>query len=127
MVDGGKIVIGLLGFAALTTFPVWHAPAFGKPLDKPRLPEGSTEKECVAPTPYMREHHMEMLDGWRTQVVRHDMRTWQGPDGKQWQASLTKTCLKCHSNTASFCDTCHNQVGVRLVCFDCHVDPKGGK
>ena len=125
MHDSGKILAGLVVFGALVTFPVWYHAAWGGPLVKPRLPADLTEKECIAPTAYMREHHMELLNSWRAQVVRDGHRSWTGENGRQWRASLTKTCLHCHANKADFCDTCHSSAGVKPVCFDCHVDPKG--
>ena len=35
-------------------------------------------------------------------------------------------CLDCHSNTAEFCDRCHDYASVRPYCWHCHNDnPKG--
>ena len=62
---------------------------------------------------------------WRDEVVRVNQRTFEAPDGREWEKSLTRTCLACHAEKAEFCDKCHDYLGVQPYCWDCHVDPKG--
>jgi hypothetical protein len=71
----------------------------------------------------MRAEHMNVLDKWRDQVVRQGVRTYTTPDGRQFEMSLSNTCLDCHNNKAEFCDRCHGYASVRTYCWDCHVDP----
>lgn len=125
MYDGGKIALGLVVLAATVTFPVWYNQASGGRVGAAQLPPELAGKQCVAPREYMRDHHMELLNHWRNQVVRERVREWTGPDGKVWKASLTKTCLNCHTNKAQFCDSCHKEASVKPACWNCHVDPKG--
>jgi hypothetical protein len=48
--------------------------------------------------------------------------------GKEFEMSLQKTCMKCHTNKAEFCDKCHNYASVRPYCWDCHIEnPKEAK
>ncbi len=131
MSDSGKIIAGLLIFLALVTFPFWYErgrtatpPALS--LDTPEIRKLAV-KECVAPTPYMRASHMDLLHSWRDAVVRNEDRVYVNGEGKKYNMSLSQTCLGCHSNKEKFCDTCHNYQGVKPNCWDCHVVPKEGK
>ena len=67
-----------------------------------------------------------MLMDWRDQVVRDDDRYIE-LNGQMVEKSLTGTCLGCHENKDASCDRCHDYMGVRPYCWDCHVDPKGGR
>ena len=51
-----------------------------------------------------------------------DDRVFVNPEGKKFVASLSNTCLDCHSNKTQFCDQCHNYVAVTPNCFGCHLD-----
>ena len=42
--------------------------------------------------------------------------------GKEFEMSLSNTCIECHDNKAEFCDRCHNYASVRPYCWDCHID-----
>ncbi|HCX02472.1 MAG TPA: cytochrome C, partial [Syntrophaceae bacterium] len=44
-------------------------------------------------------------------------------NGRTFEKSLTGTCLQCHSNKEQFCDRCHNYVGAKPSCFNCHIIP----
>ncbi len=124
MYDGGKIVTGLVIFLALVTLPVWYGVASGKGAAAPE-PEIITQaKQCVEPTPYMRTKHSELLNNWKNSVVREGQRTYLASDGRQFDISLTNTCLDCHSNKAQFCDTCHTYTGVEPNCWQCHAVPQ---
>jgi hypothetical protein len=124
MRDRPVIVLGLLVFVALFSFPLWHAHASRTAAAAPaiKLPEKQTQ--CVAPVEYMRASHMQMLVSWREDAVRGDHRQFTAFNGKAYDKSLTRTCLGCH-NKADFCDRCHTYSGVSgPYCWDCHVDPK---
>ena len=124
MRDADKIIIGLIIFFGLITLPVWYNMASGKAAYVPE-PEIVTEaKQCVEPTPYMRDKHMDLLNDWKESVVREGNRTYTASDGQEYDMSLTGTCLDCHSNKAEFCDQCHNYAAVKPYCWDCHVVPE---
>ncbi len=50
-----------------------------------------------------------------------------GMAGKIHYKSLQMTCMDCHSNKSKFCDQCHDYMGVKPYCWDCHVEPKENK
>ena len=125
MYDSGKILLGLLIFIGLFTFPIWYDLASGKAVNKPNviLPTNEDIKECVASTEYMRESHMDLLNEWRDLVVREEKRIYTSPSGKEFEMSLSNTCTNCHSNKEQFCDRCHDYLGVTPYCWNCHVEP----
>lgn len=128
--DSGKIIAGLLVFALLLTFPVWYhlgraTPPPDPDLDTPVI-AGLVEKECVEPAGYMRAYHMELLRQWRDRAVRLGEKTYVAGDGREYPMSLEDTCLKCHSNKSTFCDRCHDYLGVSPSCWNCHVAPAEG-
>lgn len=124
MYDSGKIIIGLVIFVVAITFPFWYN--FGKAAtpQKPVLEVGTTEKQCVEPTAWMRSSHMQLLDKWRDDVVRNGKRIYKSSTGKEYLMSLQLTCTQCHVKKEQFCDRCHNYVDVAPNCWDCHLDPK---
>ncbi len=124
MRDRARILGGLALFVGIVTFPVWYGLGAKTQAKAPDLKLPVLEKHCVAPLSYMRTSHMELLIGWRDEVVRDSERTFVAYDGRSYTKSLTQTCLKCHESKADFCDRCHNYAGVQPVCWDCHVDPK---
>lgn len=69
---------------------------------------------CVQPAPWMRRNHMDHLKHQRDGTVREG-----GRDAKR---SLLN-CQSCHTSREQFCDRCHQYVGVRPDCFDCHYYP----
>jgi recombinational DNA repair protein (RecF pathway) len=84
------------------------------------------EQQCVESREYMKAKHMDLLNEWKESVVREGKRIYVATDGKQYEMSLTRTCLECHWNTAKFCDRCHNYAKVeyarpRFECWDCHT------
>lgn len=124
MYDSGKIMIGLIIFLVLITFPIWYNVLGGKATYVPELQKAAKGPQCVAPTEYMRDNHMEVLDQWRESVVRGDQRFMTLSDGRVIEKSLTHACLDCHQSKEKFCDQCHNYLSVSPYCWDCHVDPK---
>ncbi len=128
MYDARKIVPGLLIFAGLITFPIWYGHGRGQAapdikLDTPAI-ERLAEKRCIEPTPYMKASHMELIDRWRSEVVRNGRRLYVASNGKEYEMSLSRTCLNCHSNKDRFCDRCHTYEGVNPNCWNCHSAPK---
>jgi len=126
MYDASKIVAGLAVFVVLATSPLWFNQISSASAEKPELaapPNGSTQ--CVEATDYMRANHMELLDQWRDTVVRENRRTYTSElNGKKFEMSLQNTCLDCHSNKSTFCDSCHNYTAIQPYCWDCHVAPE---
>lgn len=121
MRDRGIIWCGLAVFLGLVTFPAWHRSSTKGP--DPVLPV--REKQCVAPTAYMKSSHMNLLMTWRDEAVRQNQRDYTTFDGRHYRISLTATCLnQCHAGKADFCDRCHNYAAVSLTCWNCHVDKK---
>ena len=126
MRDRPLIFSGLLVFLVLITFPIWYNLVMGRRSEppKPVLPDPKIAKQCVAATSYMRGSHMEMLITWRDHVARKNERVFSAADGKTYTMSLTKTCMKCHTSKADFCDKCHDYVAVKPYCWDCHIAPE---
>jgi hypothetical protein len=122
MRDRPIILAGLLVFVGLFSFPMWHARAKAPSPTAPDLKLPAKEKQCVAPTGYMRDSHMQLLIDWREEVVRHNQRQFTAFNGKVYDKSLTRTCVaQCHTNKAEFCDRCHTYAGVSgPYCWDCH-------
>lgn len=131
--DGGKILIGLLVFVGIATFPFYYN--IGKANTKPELKTDTPaiqawekkygKKECVESKEYMRAEHMQLLNNWRDAVVRGMYRQYVSmTNGKPFNMSLQNGCLVCHSNKKHFCDQCHNYMAVKPYCFDCHIQPK---
>jgi len=129
MRDRGRILIGLVIFLALATFPIWYNQVSGgaEPYEKPLIPAHLEGTDCVRDTAYMTTEHMQLVMDWRDEVVRDNDRIFVGDDGVQRYKSLTGTCLGCHSNKAEFCDRCHDYLSVKPYCWDCHVVPEGGQ
>jgi hypothetical protein len=67
---------------------------------------------------------MKLLTAWRDSVVRERNRSYRATDGKVYNASLTGTCLECHSNKGQFCDRCHDYAGSKPACWNCHIIPE---
>jgi hypothetical protein len=120
--DRGRILVGVIIFLALFSYPFWSAA--GKPSEPPKVELPKDVKECVAPTSYMRSSHMQLLIDWRDAVVRDGNRVWTSHTGKKYNMSLTNECLRCHTDKAKFCDQCHNYASVNPFCWDCHTFPK---
>ncbi|MEN8148193.1 MAG: sulfate reduction electron transfer complex DsrMKJOP subunit DsrJ [Planctomycetota bacterium] len=126
MNDMPKIVAGIVIFLVLVLFPIWFTTAAGDftPPDLGDVKKITGEEDCVRDVEWMRANHMDLLDCWRDDVVRHGNRE----DEKSGEEmSLTRTCLHCHSGEgrkANFCDRCHDYVGTKPNCWDCHIDPE---
>jgi hypothetical protein len=117
------IIAGLFLFLGFVTYPMWHDLVAHTASRPPQLVLPANEKQCVAPVSYMRTSHMKLLLDWRESVVREDKQKYVAFNGKVYDMSLTKTCLKCHDRE-QFCVRCHDYAGVRTpYCWDCHLDP----
>ncbi len=129
MYDGAKIVVGLIIFLVLVTFPIWWNVAGGTTDYRPDPKIVTSEKACVMDAAYMKTDHMDVLNEWRDLVVRREARVFHSPTlNRDVEMSLSNTCMSCHSNKSEFCDRCHNYMGVTPYCWDCHVEPEeGGK
>jgi hypothetical protein len=131
MYNADKIIPGLVIFVAVLTLPFWynHGKAATPPqpkIDTPAIQQ-MREKQCILPKIDMRSGHMQMLNDWRTEVVRNGLRQYTAPSGKQYNMSLQNECMKCHSNKTQFCDQCHNYMAVTPYCWTCHIEPKETK
>ena len=129
MYDGSKIIIGLIIFVGIVTFPfVYDLGKASVPPPEPKLDTPEIQKmavkKCIESKSFMRTEHMVMLNDWRDFVVRDGDRLFTGSDGQQYTMSLQNTCMKCHSNKSKFCDECHNYMAVTPYCWDCHIAPK---
>ncbi len=129
--DAKPILIGLAIFLGITTFPFWYNGGKAAPPPEPKLDtpviNKMEKKVCVASKDYMRKSHMALLNEWRTEAVRKANRYYVTADGKMYPVSLQRACLKCHSNKAEFCDQCHNYIGLKPYCWDCHLEPQQQK
>ena len=121
------IFTGLIIFVALVTLPLWKNLGRAVPIPQPKLDTpaimklAEKDRKCVESKEFMRANHMQMLVDWREAVVRGEApRDITTPDGRKFAASLSNTCMECHSNKAEFCDSCHNYVAVVPNCWGCH-------
>ena len=121
MHDKLKIVSGLALFLALVTAPFWLGSLQSAPAPAPVA--STQQSQCVEPVEFMRANHMKLLDQWRNSVVRDGERVYVNSAGKEFQKSLTKTCMNCHAQKEEFCDQCHKSVSVEPYCFSCHLTP----
>jgi hypothetical protein len=124
MYDAGKVIIGIVIFLVLITFPVWYNIATGKATYVPELEKASKGEQCVAETEYMKASHMDLLNQWRDDVVRQGERIYTDAKGNKYNMSLSHTCLDCHSSKKNFCDRCHDYMAVDPYCWECHIIPE---
>jgi hypothetical protein len=130
MYDGNKIIPGLVVFVGLLTSPAWYDAVTGKlaaTAPEPIVAEG--KGDCVEAPDWMRANHMVFLHDWREEVVRRGQRTYVAGDGREFDKSLTGTCLDCHSTAkqtdkTEFCVKCHDYADVSVDCWDCHLPPE---
>jgi len=125
MRDKGTILAGLVVFLALITFPIWYNMVSGEEAEPPEIVLPDDGSTCLMDAELMRTEHMQLVMDWRDEVVRDKQRIYTTGDGRRFDKSLTRTCLDCHANKAEFCDRCHDYLGVKPYCWDCHVEPKG--
>jgi len=124
MYNADKIIPALIIFFLLITLPFWYSWASGKAAYAPEPEIITQEKQCLETKQWMREKHMDLLTEWKESAVRQGKRTYVARDGREYEISLTATCLRCHSNKAEFCDRCHDYVGTKPDCWHCHTPPE---
>ena len=75
--DTGRIVLGLVIFLVLVSFPIWYT-ATQRPVGLPARSWSTRqgETQCVESKEYMRAWHMDLLNEWRDSVVREGVRTY---------------------------------------------------
>jgi hypothetical protein len=123
----GLIIAGIVIFIIVVTFPLWYGR--GKTSSPPVLSldtpviNALKEKRCVEDTAFMRSNHMKLIVSWRDSAVREGNRIYTAKNGKVYETSLSGTCLSCHSNKDQFCDRCHNYLGAKPACWNCHIIP----
>ncbi|MCL1915992.1 MAG: sulfate reduction electron transfer complex DsrMKJOP subunit DsrJ [Desulfovibrionaceae bacterium] len=118
------ILTGLLVFMAIFTSPFWLN-QLGVDYKRPALAMPVGEKECLAPTDYMRGEHMRLLNEWRDLALRQGERLYTDARGRTWEINLQNTCQGCHNDRAAFCDACHVSNSVSPYCWNCHLEAKG--
>ncbi len=114
MNDKVKVIIGLLIFVGLLTFPIWSS--FGSKASAPEIELSATAEaagQCVLEKEDMIRNHMQVLDVWRSSVVRDGKRIYKNEKGKTFDMSLSTgkgSCIGCHeSNQAERdCDARRN-------------------
>jgi len=108
MNDKGKIITGLLIFFIIFTFPFWYNRGKAASVPEPVLsPAAKKAGVCVRSKDYIRVEHMQLLDDWRDTVVRDGKRTVTNKHGREFEMSLSNTCLECHDNKPELCDRYH--------------------
>lgn len=85
--------------------------------------EAAKLDQCVAPTPFMRRNHFELIKHQRDVTVHQGIR--------KTDDSLAG-CVSCHASydeqghanpvnaPGEFCAGCHEYTAVNIHCFDCH-------
>ena len=123
MYDSSKVIPGIIIFIILVTSPIWYNLASGKASYVPQVQIDSSQKQCVESKEYRRANPMDLLDDWRMEVVRGESRIYKASDGKEYEKSLTNTCMSCHLDRTEFCVKCHDYAAVKQPkCWDCHND-----
>jgi len=80
----------------------------------------SEEEQCILPVGEQRDRHGDLLHNWKKSVVREGNSIYVANDGKEYEMSLTGTCLSCHSNHDEFCNQCHSYTAATPDCWSCH-------
>jgi len=129
MGDKLRIVLGLAIFLVLAAFPIWYALGVVNDVSDPEFPSDlplpTDCSQCVMDREYMVANHMDILAQWRDEVIRDGNSSPIEIEGKQYEKSLTKGCMKCHISRENFCTKCHDYANVQPTCWDCHLEPGG--
>ena len=122
MYNKGLVIAGLAVFVLFVTFPIWFNRLDAGPMPKPEIPPNGSQ-QCVRPAAEMRDIHMQLLNEWKSEVIRESKREKIVVDGKEYGKGLQLACMECHSNKEKFCDTCHDYAAAQPRCWDCHIAP----
>jgi len=123
MYDSSKVISGIVVFVLLIASPFLYNATSGNPSYVPELKIETEATQCVESKEYMRAKHMDMLDDWRNEVVRGESRIYKASDEKEYEKSLTNTCMSCHVSRTEFCVKCHDYAAVKQpACWNCHND-----
>ncbi len=129
MYDSGKVLLGIIIFLVMVTFPLYYniGRADIKPepnLNTPAI-QKMVRKQCIEKTAFMRANHMKLLQGWMNGFLKDGTMEYKAQNGKTYETSFD-TCMECHASRKSFCDTCHSYAGVQPYCWKCHsLDDEG--
>lgn len=97
--------------------------ATGTPAAAPAEAAATTSGPCIAPVPFMRRNHMEILKHDRRVTVHQGVRV---------EGHRLEDCITCHavkgengqavpiSDSRHFCNRCHGAAAVSIDCFSCH-------
>jgi len=125
MRDKGRIIVGLVVFVVLVTYPLWNNLGAAENTSPPELALPKDKTHCIEEKEYMTANHMDLLNKWRDAVVRNGDRYYTSQSfGERYEMSLTKTCMNCHNDREKFCIRCHDYANVQPSCWGCHVEPK---
>lgn len=122
--DGSKIIPGVVIFFAVISLPFWYNAVSSQAAETPQITINTQAKQCIEPEQWMIDHHMQLLNTWRDDVVRKDINTYTASNGEQYTIGLA-TCASCHPDRTDFCDQCHNYIDVSPSCWECHNLPEG--
>ncbi|MGD8242886.1 MAG: sulfate reduction electron transfer complex DsrMKJOP subunit DsrJ [Desulfobacterales bacterium] len=124
MNDKNKVIAGIVIFFVVLTSPFWYNLLVAKtPAPEVVLTAKAKAAEvCVRDKAWMTANHMQLLDVWRDAVVLRGERIYVSPNGKEYNMSLSNTCLDCHSNYTEFCQRCHEYASIEPYCWDCHIN-----
>jgi hypothetical protein len=125
MTDRTLIAAGLVLVLAVGAYPVWSGLGGDGDPGRPVLERARDASGCVEDTLWMRANHQQLLNGWRTAVVRDGEWRYTSASGREFEMSLTGTCLGCHTSSEAFCTRCHEYADVEPTCWSCHVAPEG--
>jgi hypothetical protein len=126
MDDKKMIIVGLVIFLIIVTYPFWYTLLAGAKVSRPVLEKPAGETRCIEEKAFMTANHMQLLNEWRDAVVRNNVAEYTSTAyGAKYEMSLTKTCLKCHNKREEFCNRCHNYVSINPTCWNCHNEQKG--
>lgn len=123
MSDRTNAGLGLVAFFAVVALPFWLSLTSEAGASAPALELPANATECVENIDFMSTNHMELLNDWRTAVVRNGERHYMSSGGTTYDISLTGTCLGCHENPDTFCNACHEYTDVDPKCWNCHLQP----
>ncbi len=121
------VFLGLIlaPFAYNQLTPTYKDPEVKLPTAAQMQAAGFATATCIESKEFMREKHMTLLDQWRDWALRDGKRSYVSQTGLEYEISLQRTCMKCHTNKAEFCDKCHTVAAADPYCWDCHIQPEG--